>query len=77
MSCAFFYVGASIRACRSVGRHLMAFEEYNELFSALLVPMVHSPTVSSLPKSQLAHRSQYPNSMEIVPAKIKKRRASK
>jgi hypothetical protein len=77
MSCVFFYVGASIRACRSVGRHLMALEEDNELFSALLAPMVRSRAVSSPPKSQLAYRSQDPDSMEIVPTKIKKRCASK
>jgi hypothetical protein len=55
----------------------VALEEDNELFSALLAPMVRSPTVSSPPKSQLAHRSQDLDGMEIVPAKIKKRRASK
>jgi hypothetical protein len=77
MSCVFFYAGASIRACRSVGRHLVALEEDNELFSALLAPMVRSPAVSSPPKSQLAHQSQDPDGMEIVPAKIKKRRTSK
>jgi hypothetical protein len=77
MSCVFFYAGASIRACRSVGRHLMALEEDNELFSALLAPMVWSPTVSSPPKSQPIQRSQDPDAMDIVPAKIKKRRASK
>jgi hypothetical protein len=57
MSCIFFYAGASIRACRSMGRHLMALEEENELFSALLAPMVRSPTVSSPPKSQPTQRS--------------------
>jgi hypothetical protein len=77
MSCVFFYASTSIRTCRRQGRHLMALEEDNELFSALLVPMVHSPAVSSPPKSQLAYRSQDPDGMEIVLAKIKKRRASK
>jgi hypothetical protein len=77
MSCVFFYAGASIRACRSVGRHLLALEEDNELFSALLAPMVRFAAVSSPPKPQPDHRSQDPNTMEIVLAKIKKRRASK
>jgi hypothetical protein len=77
MSCAYFYAGVSIRACRSVGRHLVALEEDNELFSAFLAPMVHSPTVSSPPKSLSAHRLQNPDGMEIVLTKIKKRRASK
>jgi hypothetical protein len=77
MSCAYFYAGPSIRACCSVGRHLVALEEDNELFSTLLAPMVRSLAVSSPPKSQLAHQSQDPDGMEIVPAKIKKRRASK
>jgi hypothetical protein len=77
MSCVLFYAGASIHACHSVGRHLVAFEEDNILFSALLVPMVRSPTVSSPPKSQPTQRSQDPDAMEIVPTKIKKRRASK
>jgi hypothetical protein len=77
MSCAFFCAGASIRACCSVGRHLVALEEDNELFSALLAPMVRSPAVSSPPKSQPTQWSQDPNGMEIVLAKIKKRHASK
>jgi hypothetical protein len=78
MSCAFFYAGASIHACRSVGRHLVALEEDNELFSAWLAPMVRSPAVSSPPKSQPTQRSQDPDAMEIVPSsRIKKRRASK
>jgi hypothetical protein len=45
MSCSYFYAGASIRACHSVGRHLVALEEDNELFSDLLAPMVCSPVV--------------------------------
>jgi hypothetical protein len=60
-----------------MGRHLVALEEDNELFSALLAPMVRFLAVSSPPKSQLAHWSQDLDGMEIVPAKIKKRRASK
>jgi hypothetical protein len=61
-----------------VGRHLVALEEDNELFSALLAPMVRSPTVSSPPKSQPTQRSQDPDGMEIVPSSmIKIRRASK
>jgi hypothetical protein len=54
MSFGFFYACASIRACRSMGRHIVALEEDKELFSALLAPMVHSPVVSSLPQPQLA-----------------------
>jgi hypothetical protein len=77
MSCVFFYVGTSICACRSVGRHLVALEEDKSLFSALLAPMVRSLAVSSPSKPQLAHQSQIPDAMEIVPAKVKKRRASK
>jgi hypothetical protein len=77
MLCGFFYVGASIRACRSVGHHIVALEEDKELFFALLAPMVHSPAVSSPPQPQVAQRSQDPDAMEIVLAKIKKRRASK
>jgi hypothetical protein len=77
MSCVLFYAGASIHACRSVGHHLVALEEDNELFFALLAPMVRSPMFSSPPKSQPIQRSQDPNAMEIVPAKIKKRPTSK
>jgi hypothetical protein len=77
MSCALFYAGASIRACRSVGHHLVALEEGNELFSALLAPMVRSPVVSSPPMSEPIQRSQDPDAMDIVPTKIKKRRACK
>jgi hypothetical protein len=77
MSCALFYAGASIRACRSVGRHLVALEEGNELFFALLAPMVRFPAVSSPPMSQPIQRSQDPDAMDIVPTKIKKKHASK
>jgi hypothetical protein len=55
----------------------VALEEDKELFFALLVSKVHSPTVFSLPQPQVAQRSQDPDAMEIVPAKIKKRRVSK
>jgi hypothetical protein len=54
----FFYVRAFIRACRSVGRHIVALEEDNELFSALLAPMVRFLAVPSPPKPQLAQWSQ-------------------
>jgi hypothetical protein len=77
MLCGFFHIGASIRACCSVGRHIVALEEDKELFSALLAPMVHSPTVSSLPQPQVPPWSQNPDAMEIVPTKIKRRHASK
>jgi hypothetical protein len=50
MLCGFFYAGASIRACCSMGRHIVALEEDKELFSALLAPMVHFPVVSSPPQ---------------------------
>jgi hypothetical protein len=55
----------------------VALEKDKELFSTLLAPMVLSPTVSSPPQPQVVERSQDPDAMEIVPAKIKKRRASK
>jgi hypothetical protein len=77
MLCGFFYGGASIRACCSVDRHIVALEEDKELFFALLAPMVRSPAVTSPPQPQLAQRSQDLDAMLIVPAKIKKRRASK
>jgi hypothetical protein len=73
----FFYAGTFIRACRRVGHHIVAFEEDKELFFALLAPMVHSPAVSSLPQPKVVQRTQDPDAMKIVPAKIKKRRASK
>jgi hypothetical protein len=55
-----------------VGRHIVALEEDNELFSSLFVSMIRSPAVTSPPHPKLAHRSQDP-----IPARIKKRRASK
>jgi hypothetical protein len=60
-----------------VGRHIVALEEDKELFFALLAPMVRSSAVSFPPQPQVAQRSQDPDAMEIVPAKIKKRRANK
>jgi hypothetical protein len=77
MLCGFFYAGASIHACRSLDCHIMALEEDKEVFFALLAPLMRSPPVSSLPQPQVAHRSQDPDAMEIVLAKIKKRLASK
>ena len=73
----FVYAGASIYTCRSMGRHIVALEEDNELFYALLAPMVRSLAVLSPPKPQLAHWSQDLDAMEIVPAKIKKKHAIK
>jgi hypothetical protein len=78
MSCPIFYAGASIRACRSVGRHLVALEEDSDLFSTLLAPMVRSPAVSSPPNIEPIERSQDPDGAVIVPSsRVKKRRASK
>ena len=54
MLCGFFYVGASIRACHSVGHHIVGLEEDKELFSALFASMVHSLAVSSPPQPQVA-----------------------
>jgi hypothetical protein len=55
----------------------VAVEENKELFSALLAPMVRSLAVSSPPQPQAVQRSQDHDAMEIVLAKIKKRRGSK
>jgi hypothetical protein len=77
MLCSFFYAGTSICACCSMVRHIVALEEDNKLFSASLAPMVRSPAVSSPPKPQLAQKSLDLDTMEIVPAKIKKRCTSK
>jgi hypothetical protein len=60
-----------------MGRHIVALEEDKELFSTLLAPMVCSPTVASPQQSQVVQQSQDPSAMEIIPAKIKKRCASK
>jgi hypothetical protein len=49
MLCGFFYVGAFICACRSVGCYIVALKEDKELFFAFLAPMVRSPAVSSPP----------------------------
>jgi hypothetical protein len=55
----------------------VALEEDSELFSALLAHLVRSPAVTSPPQPQVAQRSQDPDAMQIVLAKIKKRRANK
>jgi hypothetical protein len=60
-----------------MGCHIVALEEDLELFSTLLAPKVRSLAVSSPPQPQVAQRSQDPDAMEIVPAKIKKRHVSK
>jgi hypothetical protein len=60
-----------------VGHHIVETEEDKELFSTWLAPMVYSLALSSPPQPQVVQRSQDPDAMEIVPAKIKKRRASK
>jgi hypothetical protein len=49
MLCGFFYASAFIRACRSLGHHIVALEEDEELLSTLVAPMVRSPVVSSIP----------------------------
>jgi hypothetical protein len=77
MLCGFFYASTFIFACHSVDCHIVALEEDNEVYSALLAPMVCSPTDSSTPQPQVVQQFQDPNAMEIVLVKIKKRRASK
>jgi hypothetical protein len=52
MLCCIFYAGASIRACHSVGCHIVALGA----FSALLAPMVHFRVISSPPQPQVAQR---------------------
>jgi hypothetical protein len=42
MLCDFFYTCASIYACCSVDRHIVALEEDKEVFSALVSPLMHS-----------------------------------
>jgi hypothetical protein len=64
MLCGFFYASASICACRSMVRHIMAFEGDKELFSTLLAPMVRTPTASSTPQPQVSQRSQDLDAME-------------
>jgi hypothetical protein len=53
MLCTFFYAGAFICACYSLGRHIVALEEDKELFSALLVSMVRISAASSTPQPQV------------------------
>jgi hypothetical protein len=50
MLCGFFYASAFIRACHSIGHHIMALEDNKEVFFALLALMVHSPAVASTPQ---------------------------
>jgi hypothetical protein len=51
--------------------------EDKEVFSTLLTSMVRSPVVASTPQPQVVQQSQDPDTMEIVPATIKKGLASK
>jgi hypothetical protein len=49
MLCGFFYAGASIHVCHSMGCPIVALEVDKKLFFALLAPMVHFPAISSPP----------------------------
>jgi hypothetical protein len=67
MLCCFFYAEASIRTCRSMGRHIVALEEHKELFLVLFIPMVYLLVVASIPQFQDVKRSQDPVIMDMVP----------
>ena len=36
--------GASIRACQATGRHIIAFEDDQDIFSAILQPLLSKPS---------------------------------
>ena len=45
-----YFVGSTVEACKSSGRHIVAFEEDAEIFKALLAP--HRQMASTDPASQ-------------------------
>ncbi len=69
--------GASIHACRNVNRHIVALEEDKAIFDALIAPLVRAKATSSAPRPSTRKCSQDPDTMEIVPTQIKRRRQSK
>jgi hypothetical protein len=74
INCLIFITGASITACRGTGCHIVALEEDEEIFEALLLPMQKpTPTVVAVevndPPTEVP-KSQDPNAMNVVPRKF-------
>lgn len=56
---ALLFAGAAIRACQSLGRHIVAFEEDLEIFQSLLAPLIpKSPAVPIVQKRKAVRRMQ-------------------
>ncbi len=71
MICKLVIVGASITACRSTGRHIVALEEDKEIFDALLLPMKKSIEVVVTTKPPpVVESSQDPDAMIVVSRKF-------
>ena len=53
------FAGPTIRACQSLGRHIVAFEEDSEIFQSLLAPLIpKSPAVAIVQKRKAVRRMQ-------------------
>jgi hypothetical protein len=71
-----FSSGASVTACRATGRHIVALEADETIFSCILEPMkkIASPvTTTAVSEAPAIVASQDPDAMTIVPRKFVRR----
>ncbi len=71
-----FFLGASITACCATGRHIVALEADQTIFSCILEPMKKTtpPVATIVVKEATAIvASQDPDAMNIVPRKFVQR----
>jgi len=70
-NCLMVIVGASIKACRVTGRHIVALEKDSDIFQAILVPMKKTnPLVVIAPVTKLLEAiqvSQDLDTMTVIP----------
>ncbi len=76
-----FFLGASITACHATGRHIVALEANQTIFSCILEPMKKTATpVTTVTINEVVAivASQDPDAMNVVPRKfIRRDRPSK
>lgn len=80
MNWKFIIASASITACRGTGRHLVALEEDEDIFKALLQPMrkTTEPVLTAKVNEPMPalEASQDPDAMTMVPRKFARRNIS-
>lgn len=70
----FTSVGASIRACQATGRHIVAFEDDEAIFSQILQPLIAEPVPTETASKKASKKASQPIAEERPPKKPKRNR---